>query len=609
MRLRAAAWALALLTLFLAMPPAVHAGGPEFPAGGTRSLGRGGAGFLRADDPSIMTRNPAALADLWDDQALFGAHLLLVDACMQPTGGYSWGVTDQDVSNFGQGPVYLQAPENSKDLQGRPLKGYLNEPFPKVCYQGPAPFLPQIALSMKLSDKLGVGLGFFPPDTAATNQWGNRDGTVDTKNGLRPNPLRYYDSHLNVSFFSLLSAVGWRPADWLSVGLGFQWSMVIFSASTWTNAITSRAPSNDIRADIFGRDLFVPGIIASANLRPIDALDIGLGFKWSDRVVSSAKLDIISGVWGNNKVFEYMESDGSISKVGSSVRSVSPNQPGTVNSPPIWVPQATFSLRFADRLKPRPKGDAAHEAAGGVVEDHMSNERWDIEADAVYYFNSVYDAIKFTNTGATLDVVSIDAMGNRGSIPASVGKCQVAPDPVTKMCPNPSRLTTTPYHGKDQISVRVGGDYNLFPGLFAVRGGVSYETDGQDPQYFNVRNYMLSRTGIHAGVTLRVAEKTDISFAWAHFFQRDVTLQVNDTHTASPYPRDLKNPTYHFKPGKGVADVEGNGADAKNGFDGIAGVELPNGDLTRTEIGPDFINAGSYYYHLDVASMTFTQHF
>jgi hypothetical protein len=462
---------------------------------------------------------------------------------------------------------------------------------------------------MKLSDKLGVGLGFFPPDTAGTPQWGNRDGTINTKEGLRPNPLRYYDSHLNVSFFSLLSAVGWRPADWISVGLGFQWSMVIFSATTWTNAITSRAPSNDIRADIFGRDLFIPGIIGSVNLRPIDALDIGLGFKWSDRVVSSAKLDITSGVWGNNKVFKYMESDGSITPVGSSVRSVSPNQPGTVNSPPVWVPQATFSLRFADRLKPRPKGDAAHEAAGGVVEDHMQNERWDIEADAVYYFNSVYDAVKFTNTGATLDVVSIDAMGNRGSIPASVGKCQVEPDPVTKMCPNPSKLTNTPYHGKDQISVRVGGDYNVFPGIFAVRGGVSYETDGQDPQYFNVRNYMLSRTGIHAGVTLRVAEKTDISFAWAHFFQRDVTLQVNDTHTASPYPRDLKNDMYHFKPGRGVADAMQMNGDAKNGFDGIAGVELPNGDLTRTEIGPDFINAGHYYYHLDVASATFTQHF
>ena len=33
---------------------------------------------------------------------------------------------------------------------------------------------------MKLAPNLGVGIGFFPPDNAALNQWGNRDGTIDT---------------------------------------------------------------------------------------------------------------------------------------------------------------------------------------------------------------------------------------------------------------------------------------------------------------------------------------------------------------------------------------------------------------------------------------------
>ena len=71
-------------------------------------------------------------------------------------------------------------------------------------------------------------------------------------------------------------------------------------------------------------------------------------------------------------------------------------------------------------------------------------------------------------------------------------------------------------------------------------------------------------------------------------------LQVNDNHTASPYPRDLQERQYHFKPGRAWRTSTAMNAQAKNGFDGIAGVELPNGDLTRTEIGPDFINAGSY---------------
>jgi hypothetical protein len=28
-----------------------------------------------------------------------------------------------------------------------------------------------------------------------------------------------------------------------------------------------------------------------------------------------------------------------------------------------------------------------------------------------------------------------------------------------------------------------------------------------------------------------------------------------------------------------------------------------------SEVGPDFVNAGTYYVNLDVASMTLTQHF
>jgi hypothetical protein len=46
-------------------------------------------------------------------------------------------------------------------------------------------------------------------------------------------------------------------------------------------------------------------------------------------------------------------------------------------------------------------------------------------------------------------------------------------------------------------------------------------------------------------------------------------------------------------------------------FDGIAGVEVPNGSKTRplNEPGPHYINAGSYFYNLDVVSISFAQHF
>ena len=76
--------------------------------------------MARADDPSIMTRNPALLADLWDDQAMIGAHLALADVCFQPTGAYSLGVLRPDVSVFDEdeGPIFMQAQDDDTDLDG-----------------------------------------------------------------------------------------------------------------------------------------------------------------------------------------------------------------------------------------------------------------------------------------------------------------------------------------------------------------------------------------------------------------------------------------------------------------------------------------------------------
>ncbi len=594
------------VVLLAGLPEIAHAGGTEFPADGTRGLGRGGARAARADDPTIMTRNPAGLALLWDDQAIMGAHFLLADACMQPTGAYGWGIRGDSALNLGQGPVYPLAAKGDKYLNGRPLVGFADEPYAKVCYRGGAQFLPTVALGMKLSDDLGVGLGFFPPDVATTRQWGNRDGTVDTQSGKRPNPLRYYGSHQNVSYFSVLAAAGYRLAPWISVGAGLQWMMVIYEATTWTTPISALDPESDVRGDLFGRDLFVPGVIASVQLKPIDALDVVLGFKWSDRVKSNVKLDITTGALGTGEVFQYRDASGQVQTVGSSIPTTTPNQPGRLDSPPIWAPQLTLALRYADRLVPRPKDlKAAHEAAGRTVEDHMQTERWDVEVDAVYYFTSVDDKQEYVTRDAQLTLRNIDQNGIISSLPASPGDC-LKRDPKTNNCVG-DRVVRTELGGKNQFTVRAGGDYNVLPGLLALRAGVSYEARGQDPALLNVMSYMLSRTGLHLGFTVRVATKTDISFGYAHFFQENVELQVNNSQTVSAYPPRYRSAKYNFRPGAGVPDAMGNGA-SMGGFDGVAGVEVPNGE-PGYEIGPYFVNAGSYYYHLDVVSLSFAQHF
>ena len=554
-----------------------------------------------------MTRNPAGLALMWDDQIVLGAHLLLVDACMQPTGAYGVGIKGNGAFDLGEGPLYPVAGEGDTYLDGRPIDGFASEPYPQVCYQGAAPFLPHVALSMKLSEDLGVGLGFFPPDSASLFQWGNRDGTIDTPEGKRPNPLRYYRSHQNATYFSLLAAAGYRLAPWLSVGAGVQWMLVVYEATTWSTPVSALDPQNDVRGDLFGRDLFVPGLIASVHVKPIDALDVVVGFKWSDRVKSKVKLDITTGAFGTGETFRFNDaSAGRVGAASSSIPTPNPNQPGRVDSPPIWAPQLTLGVRFADLLKPRAKNPtAAQRAAGKFVEDAMYNERWDVEVDVVYYFSSVYDRAQYTTRDARLKLRTVDANGVLAEIDASPGDC-LKRDAMTNNCIGDRRVKTD-LGGKDQLTVRAGGDYNLLPGLLSLRAGASYETRGQNPQMLNVLSYMLGRTGLHAGLTVRVADKTDITFGYAHFIQENVRLQVYEGMPVSRYPIQFRTPEFHFKPGAGVTDAMGAGAQ-QGGFDGMAGVEIPNADLGY-EIGPYFVNAGSYHYHLDVVSLSFAQHF
>lgn len=570
--------------------------------------------MARADDASVMTRNPALLADLWDDQALLGAHLLLADACFRSTGWYGWGLVTDDVADFGEGPTYVQAEEGDRALDGTPLRGFVDDPLPTVCYEGPAPFLPQVAISSKLAPDLGVGLGFFPPDNAGLTQWGKRDGTIDTPDGPRPNPLRFYRSHQNVSFFTLMGGVGYRISDFIRVGLALQWNLAIYEVRSWTTPLAaSREYHNDIRTDVFGRDLFIPGFVASVHLKPLDALDVAAGVKWSDRVQSKAKLDITSGAFGTGEIFEYLDgSTDQVARIGSAIPTLSPNQRGVVDSPPIWVPQLSLGVRYADRLKPAPPMTReAKRAAAGVVEDSMQNERWDVELDVVYYLTSVYDQVTLTNTSAELMLRNLNPDGTISEIPSSVGKC-IEPNLMAvagqEICPKKARRILTEQGGKDQLTFRVGGDYNVLPGLLALRAGASYETDGQDVEYLGVLNYMLQRIGAHAGLTVRLARKTDVSLGFAYFLQKDVRLQVSDDTDAATYRTKYKTAAYHFMPGAGVPGVDGSGADA-GGFDGNARVELPNGDSVRTVPGPFYLNGGSYSSSLSVLSLTVAQHF
>lgn len=552
----------------------VQAGGTEFPADGARSAGRGGTGMARADDPTVMLRNPALLADLWDHQALLSAHLGIADACFTPTGSAFWQAGDE-VYDLGEGPIV------ASDLY--------NEPLARMCYAGPAPFFPSAAITGKLSPRVGVGLGFFPPELATLSQWGRRDGTYETPNGLRLNPLRYLGSHLNTTYFSLLGALGYRPLSWLRIGFGFQWAFAIADTTTFATSTNDRRAAGDVRVDLETRDLFIPGFVGSVHLVPIDALDIALGFKWSDRVRADATLNLTSAPFGVRD-FLLKGRGGATRTIPTTAR----DQLGEVDAPPIWMPQLSASVRYAQRLRPRVVQDVAGEAAsGGVVEDAMASELFDVELTAIYYFASALDESVFYSDPSTA-LAQFRELSEDGSVApseAALGNC-IAP---VENGGCRRTANAVPFGGKDQWSLRVGGDYNVLPGVLSLRIGASYESDGEVRDYLNPRYYAFQRIGLHAGLTWRIAGVTDVHFAFSHFIQDDVRVQVHEDASLPGNVRlrpEEKSAEYNYEEGA---------------HDGTA--EIPIVYSKATTAGPNFANAGSFFYHLDVFSLAVTQHF
>jgi hypothetical protein len=80
-------------------------------------------------------------------------------------------------------------------------------------------------------------------------------------------------------------------------------------------------------------------------------------------------------------------------------------------------------------------------------------------------------------------------------MPIEIGQCAIKL--VNKQCPLPNSISESFHHGKNQLSVRIGGDYNVLPGLLALRAGLSYEADGHPVQYVEFANSMLQRVGLH----------------------------------------------------------------------------------------------------------------
>lgn len=577
---------LLFLTGTLLFASAARAGGLEYAGGGATALGRGGAVMARADNPLVLSRNPAGLAELRGSQLYFSLDYARLDACVTPFGRYGWsGASYMGIGGYGE--IELQDPATGRsqriDLRADDpvTDAYYRDAYDQVCLDQRHTPIPEVALSFRLTERLGLGFGFVFPVATPTGLWGSENGVIQGNTddlvpgdlGLRPAATRYLGLRAGALGLFPTIGFGFRLADWLRVGAAFEWGLFAVSARRISPSESGTSPHRDSIVDASAEDFFVPAMQASIHLVPFDALDLVLGFRYQDDLNASGRTRVTTGVFDPNLV--------TLRNSPLEVRNL--NQAFPMK---FWT-----GLRFAHRLRPRPAGTGLDEGDGGVlgepIRDAFSDELWDMELDVIYEVNSRVEALDVT-IGEAREIYfqGVDGSTNATTYPAS---------------DSPPVYFIKDW--QDQISVRFGGSYNLIPGLFGLSAGAHYETRGVNPDYMQIDFFPVERLGLHVGLMVRLAGWIDLSIAYAHIFQESITV-------AAP-PHDESQESGIDKR-VGVAQRLGDELEVVpeeplvEDPDGVAALrQIP----VRQRKGATIVNAGRYETSMDVFSAAIHLHF
>ncbi|HET6336612.1 MAG TPA: hypothetical protein VFG30_25490 [Polyangiales bacterium] len=501
------AFSIALIGSVLASRAA--AGGLEYSGAGAQALGRGGAVVAKADDPMVLANNPAGLAELRGNHLMLDINLALMSACVDPIGYYGWGV-------YGGGtPIRIPDPNGGPPTTlnlGTPgaVDSFYTEPLDTVCMkQGVTP-VPQFGITARVSERLGIGFGLMFPAAQPQGAWGDQNGVIQGKQGLRPVPTRYM--MINSGTIGLFPTVGlgFRVTDWLRIGAAFEWGIINVDNLSMAVVSPGTSPAQDILARVKATDWFIPAVNASVHLVPIDALDIVAAFRWQDQLNAPGNIDLTTGVFD--------------------VRAVPRTKRNVVDGVHQHLPsKITGAIRYADRLVPRPSGSGQGEVndRSRGLSDPFRNERWDVEVDAEYLMSDGNRELRVDyQENQTIEAETIAGMISTVKFPDVPRMSETNTDTVIQK------------RWKNQLSLRAGSSINVIPGVFGFSVGAHYETRGVDPDFMQIDYWPLSRVGLHAGVKFRISGTIDITASYAHIFQETlVTGAPQDEPGAMSYEK------------------------------------------------------------------------
>ena len=479
-------WVVAVASALHSGVPAASAGGFTYQAPSAVPMGRGGAFYARGDNAMAAFFAPALLSESDRFEINAGTNLAFYELCVQRSGTYRSGTQDSEGMD-----LYPDDPNQFNDRYGR-FGDYADEAFPEACSNSPIGVVPYLMGSIRLLDRLGLGVGILPPLGSPEDRWGhsvlNRDGQE------RPNPLRYsYVGRRSTLIRGVLS-VGGLVTPWLRLGGGFVYGATIVKSQINQAPRAGELPVFDVLSEVDATDPFIPGFIVSAHAQPHPNLDIAVWFHWLDSSRARGTLALTSGINGTGE-------DGSLVR-----------QPEVVIDDAVLITPQPMELRLAFRWADR-RASRDFEYQPRSTRDPLRDERWDIELVLGYERTSHIDA--FTNRIGPGNTIDFEAVGSP---------------------PNPLPVreeTVIPKGYRDQFSVLLGSDVTVLPERLALRAGLSFETRGIDPSLVQPDFIAGMRLGLHAGFTVRLGP-IDIHAAYMHVFQETIDVPTETAAFTQP---------------------------------------------------------------------------
>jgi long-chain fatty acid transport protein len=409
-----------------------HAAGFYTPTSGAKALGRGGAYTAGVDDLSAQFHNPAGLV------RIDGPQIMLDISWVEAT------------SSFTRAGEYTLVGETE------------SQPFDEVKEEG-APFpIPSIAFGTHFGlEDWTFAIGFYP-HYAPHQEW-PEDGAQ-----------RY--SLINSTEWQAYGGptVAHRFNDWLSIGLGLQWTFLradrLFALSNCVAPTCEDDPTYDIESSVKSLDPFTPSANLGVLVEPSDRLSLGLLFQLPISYSANAK-------------------------VTTHIPDANPLRP-LVEGNDFTDDDATLRVDFPLLLK--------------LGADLALSDRVNLELDAGYQGWSRTQQILLTDLDITIPL-SQDALDS-GLIIDKDGKTTVDDDVVI------------PANYVDSYSVHLGSEWATSDKV-DLRAGAFFETSAVPTEWYNVTELDANKIGIAIGGSWKPSKHfaLDVAIARNQFLISEVT--------------------------------------------------------------------------------------